>query len=276
MFDSTANDEDNALLLVVDDRPDNLFVLRQLVAEHLPGCSIVVARSAAEGMALALEQIPDGVLADVQMPGVNGIELCRQLKEEERTAHIPVLLLTAHRSGPELKAEGLNAGADGFISKPIDNVELMARIKVMLRIKRAEDALRGANLQLAGLVNTRTQALREHQDQWRTLVEIMGEGLGMQDQDGVFVDVNNRFCAMLGYARSEIIGQPATAFLDETGRDSLAHLATDKHGRETYELEWLGKDGRRVPTLVSPVPLLYVVNSKACSLSHRQQRRPPL
>ena len=147
-------------LLVVDDRPDNLLVLQGLIPKAVPGCEVVTAQSADEGLALAAGADVDAAIVDVQMPGVNGIEMCRQLKSDESTEHIPVVLITSHESTSELRAEGLDAGADDFISRPIDNVELAARIKGMLRIRRVEDELRDLNQDLEHQVEQRTSDLR--------------------------------------------------------------------------------------------------------------------
>ena len=75
-----------AVLLAVDDRPDNLFVLEQLVGTYLPEIKIITAESAEAGLALAATEPIDGALIDVQMPGMNGIEMCRRLKADPRTA----------------------------------------------------------------------------------------------------------------------------------------------------------------------------------------------
>ena len=146
-------------LLAVDDTPANLFVLEELVGEYLPECILVTANSAEEGLAMAAERPFDGILVDVQMPGTDGLEMCRRLKAHEANKHLPILLITSHGSTAELRARGLEAGADDFISRPIDNVELVAKIRVMLRIKRAEDELRATNAHLEELVAERTQDL---------------------------------------------------------------------------------------------------------------------
>ena len=148
-------------LLAVDDTPANLFVLKEIVDEYLPGCTLVAANSAEEGLALIGERSFDGLLIDVQLPGTDGLEMCRRLKADETNGRLPVLLMTAHGSTAELRARGLEAGADDFISRPIDNVELLAKIRVMLRIKRAEDELRAANARLEELVAQRTRGLQE-------------------------------------------------------------------------------------------------------------------
>ncbi len=147
-------------LLVVDDRMDNLIVLEQVIGEHLRNCEIATARSAEEGLAIIAAGRIDGALIDVQMPGIDGIEMCRRLKATPNTEGIPLMLITSHRADAATKARGLDAGADDFINRPIDNLELIARIRVMLRIKRAEDGLREINTHLEELVQVRTEKLR--------------------------------------------------------------------------------------------------------------------
>ncbi|OEU74630.1 MAG: hypothetical protein BA864_10900 [Desulfuromonadales bacterium C00003093] len=122
-------------LLLVDDNPDNRFVLQQVICQYLPQCEVVTAGNTREGLATAATLEVDGALIDMQMPGMDGIEMCRRLKTEEATARIPVILMTAHHSTPELRAQSLEADADDFIVRPIDNLELIARIKTILRLK---------------------------------------------------------------------------------------------------------------------------------------------
>ncbi len=147
------------VLLVVDDRPDNLFIIEQLAHEYIPSCVVHTAPNADAAFQMALEKNPDGILSDIQMPGRNGIELCRQLKETPETMQIPVLLITAHKSNPNLLVQGLEAGADDFIARPIDNLELAARIKVMFRIKHVQDELLEAKHGLEQKVSQRTADL---------------------------------------------------------------------------------------------------------------------
>lgn len=135
-------DTKKTTLLAVDDRPDNLFVIRELVCEYIPECEMVTATNGVAGLKTAFQKRPDVMLVDVQMPVMDGIEMCGHLKADDRTKDIPVILVTGHRANAELKAKGLEAGASDFILKPFDNCELVARIKVALRVKVAEDELR--------------------------------------------------------------------------------------------------------------------------------------
>lgn len=164
-----AADMPNCTLLVVDDNPDNLMVMEALLAESFPGCDLLLAKDAESALRLAIEQVVHAALVDVQMPGTDGIELCRRLKDSDPTRRIPIILITAHNSTSSLRARGLDAGADDFISRPIDNVELAARIRVILRIRKAEDGLRDMNERLQQLVDERTRELRESNTQLQDL-----------------------------------------------------------------------------------------------------------
>lgn len=121
-------------LLLVDDNPTNLLLLTKIIELDLPQIRVLTAPNGAEGLELARREPVDGAFIDVQMPRMNGLDMCRHLQDDPRTAGIPVVLMTAHQASPELRAEGLEVGAYDFISKPISNVEMLARIKVMLRL----------------------------------------------------------------------------------------------------------------------------------------------
>ena len=141
-----------AIFLLVDDNPDNLFALGQLLAAEMPDAEIVTAAAADEAVRLAREKPIDLALIDVRMPQTSGIDLCRQLRADPAVPRFPILLLTAFESDAALRAGGLDAGAEDFLAKPIDRVELIARVRVMLRIKRTEDQLRALNADLETLV----------------------------------------------------------------------------------------------------------------------------
>lgn len=110
-------------LLVVDDNPDNLMVMEALLTEAFPHCRVLLARDAEQVIDLVHHHVDAGLI-DVQMPGIDGTELCRRLKASPRSRHIPVILITAHNSTSAIRARGLDTGADDFISRPIDNMEL--------------------------------------------------------------------------------------------------------------------------------------------------------
>ncbi len=125
-------------LLLIDDNPTNLTLLAKIIELDLPQVRVLTASTGKEGLRLAEREQVDGAFVDVQMPEMSGLEVCRRLKAEPRTATMPLVLITAHLASPEMRAEGLEVGAYDFISQPISNVEMLARIKVMLRLCEGE------------------------------------------------------------------------------------------------------------------------------------------
>ncbi len=125
---SVDSSADLPLLLIVDDNAD----IRNYIALNFSAAyRIVLATNGSEGFSQATETIPDLVVSDVMMPGMNGLELCSKLKLDERTSHIPVILLTARQSD-ESKLEGYETGADAYVTKPFNTNVLQARIRNLL------------------------------------------------------------------------------------------------------------------------------------------------
>ncbi|MBK1662194.1 PleD family two-component system response regulator [Paracraurococcus ruber] len=128
-----------ARILVVDDIPANLRLLEaKLLAEYY---QVALASSGPEALAMAERWAPDVILLDVMMPGMDGYEVCRRLKAEDRTAHLPVVMVTALIDQAE-RVRGLEAGADDFLSKPVDDATMFARLRALLRMKQVQDAWR--------------------------------------------------------------------------------------------------------------------------------------
>jgi adenylate cyclase len=134
-----------ARILIVDDTPQNVKLLADLLT--VKGYAV---GTAADGTA-ALEKLavdaPDLVLLDVVMPGLSGYDVCRKIRENPRTALLPVVLVTALDPQQE-RVKGIEAGADDFLSKPINQQELFARVRSLLRIKRLQDEVREWNAKL--------------------------------------------------------------------------------------------------------------------------------
>ena len=128
-----------ARILVVDDVAANLKLLEaRLSAEYY---EVAVASSGPEALRVAQSWSPDVVLLDVMMPGMDGYEVCRLMKANPQTAHVPVVMVTALVDQAE-RVRGLEAGADDFLSKPVDHATLFARVRALLRTKQVLDAFR--------------------------------------------------------------------------------------------------------------------------------------
>jgi DNA-binding response OmpR family regulator len=125
-------------ILIVDDTAAARETLEELLIA--PDYQLAFASNGYEALVKATELMPDLILLDVMMPGLDGFEVCRRLKAEEKYRHIPIILVTALDTKEEL-AHGLDAGADDFVSKPVNKLELRARVRSMLRLKSQYDAL---------------------------------------------------------------------------------------------------------------------------------------
>jgi len=148
-------------ILVIDDKKDNLISITELLKDYMPGCKTITALSGPEGIETAKREKPDTILLDIIMPVMDGYEVCKQLKSNVVTKHIPIVMITAIKTDSESRIKGLEIGADAFLSKPIDPAELTAQINVMLRIKEAEDKLRADKESLNKLVEEKTIDLSE-------------------------------------------------------------------------------------------------------------------
>lgn len=126
------------VILVVEDEATN----RLLLKTHLTsaGYEVHLAKSGEKALEMAAASPPSAVILDVLLPKMNGYEVCQKLKASETTRFVPVIMVTALRGSKE-RVQGIEAGADDFISKPFNRVELLTRIKSLLRIKRLHDTL---------------------------------------------------------------------------------------------------------------------------------------
>jgi class 3 adenylate cyclase len=129
----------SATILVVDDTPANVKLLADLLS--VKGYSVVTAATGEEGLAQVAAKHPDLVLLDVMMPGLSGYDVCRRLRAAADTALLPVVLVTSLDPYQE-RVKGIEAGADDFLSKPINQPELFARVRSLLRIKALQDEVR--------------------------------------------------------------------------------------------------------------------------------------
>src|SRR5262249_18513813 len=127
-----------ARVLIADDNPDNREIFQTRLATQ--GYEIVVATDGEEALSLAREFTPDLLLLDVMMPKMDGVDVCRNLKADPSLPFIPVIIITA-KSGTQDVITALEAGADEYLTKPIDHGALVARVKSMLRIKGLNDTV---------------------------------------------------------------------------------------------------------------------------------------
>jgi adenylate cyclase len=134
------------LILVVDDLAQNVRLLEAVLSPR--GFRVAAASSGEQALDVLSKEPPDVVVLDILMPGMDGYEVCRRIRQDPGTAFLPVIMITA--SGEEEKIRAIEAGADDFVSKPFDQAELLARVRSLVRIKRYHDTIEHQADELAG------------------------------------------------------------------------------------------------------------------------------
>jgi putative two-component system response regulator len=179
----TATSPGRARVLIVDDDAIVRETIRDSV-EHL-GYTTREAGSAEEALERIGQQLPDLILLDVRMPGITGIELCRQLKADQATRLIPVVLLTA-QGELDTRVAGLEAGADDYFTKPVHLRELRARLRALLRLKRVVEELEQAENMITSLaltIEARDTYTAGHCVRLATLGVELGERVGLSQEE---------------------------------------------------------------------------------------------
>jgi len=146
-------------ILVIDDKRDNLISIKALIKEFFPEAEIWTAQSGSEGIEMAKESVPDVILIDIVMPGLDGFEVCHRLKADRNLSEIPVIFLTALKGDKENRVKALEAGGEAFLLKPVEVSELKAQILAMLKIREASMEKLDEKERLEKLVEERTAEL---------------------------------------------------------------------------------------------------------------------
>jgi CheY-like chemotaxis protein len=146
-----------AVILIVDDQPQNIELLEAYLAPQ--GYEIVTAANGEEALEKLSGNQIDLILLDVMMPGIDGYEVTRRVRQNGKQRLLPVILVTALKE-KENRVKGIEAGCDDFISKPIDKMELLARVRSLLKVKAYNDLMINYRNELEAAVNERTEELR--------------------------------------------------------------------------------------------------------------------
>lgn len=173
---------EKSVILVVDDVPDNLTLATSLL-KHL--YKVKVATSGEAALAIAQKSSPDLILLDVMMPGMDGFEVTRRIKNNPATILIPVILVTALDSRQE-RMQGIAAGADDFLNKPIDRLQLLTRLATVARLRRVSRELDDAETVLESLarsIEAKDATTGSHCDRLIEEAVHFGECLGLLPQD---------------------------------------------------------------------------------------------
>ena len=254
-------------ILAIDDTNDNLIVLKALLSEAFPLIKFISATSGMEGLALCLQEMPDVVLLDIGMPVMDGYEVCKALKSDKILKSIPVVMITAAKTNRKSRIMALECGADAFLTKPIDESELTAQIRAMLRLKNADDARHVEKMWLEELVRQRTDALEKELEQhkkneekihqseilYHTLIETSPDGIAMTDMEGTMITANKRAVQIFGYENEEELKSSRKNLFEFVAPFDIARLRENMQfrisGKESFSTEYMAinKDGKQFP-----------------------------
>jgi len=190
-----------ATILVVDDNPATRYATSRVLRAE--GFTVVEAITGNEALERAWH-LPDLIVLDVNLPDLDGFQVCRILRADPRTARTPVLHLSATFVAASDKVQGFEAGADGYITHPVEPPVLVATVNAFLRTRRAEDAMRASEAK------------------FKAVFERALNGIALFDADFVFLEVNPAFCSTLDRACEDVVGRRVTDFL--AGHDPVPEI----------------------------------------------------
>lgn len=222
-------------VLIIDDNPDNILSLKAVIQTVLPKTNIITALNGVIGIKAAKKNDPDVILLDIIMPVMDGFDVCEIIKDDEVLSKIPVVFITAIDASNEIRLRAIEAGAEGFLSKPIDELALLTQIKSMAKIKKSNVSQEIRRNELEELVLSRTikldneltqklkaetellsanKKLEESEKNFKLMFEDAPLAYQSLNEDGNFITVNNAWLELFGYKRKEVIGKWFGDFID--------------------------------------------------------------
>ncbi|RMF87371.1 MAG: hybrid sensor histidine kinase/response regulator [Nitrospirae bacterium] len=239
-------------LLVVDDDELN----REIYRRHLEGAGhrVVTAASGEEALAYVERAVPDLILLDVHMPGMDGFTVCRRIRERPGGEDIPILFITAKYHDDVSIAQGLALGASDYLAKPFNGAELVARVASVASQGHERIALRRRSAGLEEEVEAKEHALAESERRFREVVEHAADAICVIDRRGRFTVVNRQACRILGRDREALLRSRAVDFLPHEEYVRLrSHLLAALRRRGTVEARCRvrGAGGEAIPVELS-------------------------
>ncbi len=227
-------------ILIVDDVPKNIQVVANILQKE--GYSMAFAQSGATAVEQARSNPFDLILLDIMMPEMDGFEVCQRLREDPRTAEIPVLFLTA-KTDTESLVKGFETGAVDYVTKPVKDAELLARVKTQLELHRSRQRLLAVNRQL----NEEIAERKKSEARYRSMVRNAVQGMFQSTLDGRITDLNPAYARILGYESPQevmAIEDVAAAFYDDPNdRIEMIERLKEKGVLANYELKIRKQDG---------------------------------
>ena len=221
-------------ILAIDDNQDNLISIKALISESFPDALVLTSLTGTKGLELAAAEDPDVIFLDIVMPGMDGFEVCKRLKTDKKLRDIPVVFVTALKGDKESRIRALESGAESFLAKPIDESELTAQIRAMVKIKKAKIEKHDEKKRLAAMVEKQTlelkqnhiatlnlledlrrenqarkkseAALRESENNLKDIFQSVSEGIVYSTSSGKVISINKSLEQIIGISKEKIVG----------------------------------------------------------------------
>ncbi|NDP21910.1 MAG: PAS domain S-box protein [Paludibacter sp.] len=277
----------NIKILAIDDNHDNLITINALIKESFEDYKVITALSGMEGIKLASVEQPDVILIDIVMPEMDGFEVCKQLKENHQLKDIPVIFITALKGDKESRIKGLEVGAEAFLAKPIDESELKAQIRAMIKINQTNSQKRVENVRLSALVEDRTQelknthvatlnlledlrseiearkiseeALRESEQKFRDMANLLPQVIFEMNLIGEITYVNHQAETLFGFKIEELMGMNSlNVYVPEERERVIEGIKNKLAGKQikNKNFNMQRKDGSQFPALIFISPII--------------------
>ena len=251
--------KDNPVILVVDDEPSSIELIEAYLIPQ--GYEIVKAKSGEEALGKLSSNQIDLIVLDVRMPGMDGFEFIRRVRQDNTHRLLPIILVTVLRDSED-RVKGIEAGCDDFLSKPVDKMELIARVRSLIKIKAYNDLRSNYLKELESEVTRRTEKLKHALEKQlqeiserkkaeeslclsevrrRTLVDAIPDLVWLKDLNGVYHSCNPTFERFFGAKEADIVGKTDYDFKDKDLADFFREhdrKAVEANGLNVNE-EWL-------------------------------------
>ena len=278
-------------ILAIDDNNDNLISLNALIKEAFPSAFLLTALDGEKGLEIAAKEFPDVILLDIVMPNFDGFQVCQQLKIDQKLRCIPVVFITAIKGDRESRIRALECGAEAFLAKPIDEVELTAQIRAMVKIKSSniekiseterltqlvEEKVRQLNQTHLATLNlledlksenearkSSEKALREKEEEYRIMFANNPQPMWIYELKTLaFLEVNNATINHYGYSRDEFLSMTLKDLHPTEDIDTLIKTIeiTSQTYNATGEYRHLKKNGEVI--IVEIVSHAIIFNEK--------------
>jgi two-component system, cell cycle response regulator len=235
--------EEDIKILVVDDTRANVNVLSETLGGQ--GYEIFVALSGEMALKILKKVNPDLILLDVMMPGIDGFDVCREIKSDDETKDIPIIFLTAKTDKEDI-VKGFKLGAIDFVTKPFQQEELLARVETQVQLRKAQREK-----------EILSQKIAESEKIYRTIIEKVPELIFKLDENRKIIFANQAF-NLMGYAPDELIGKLVDELIESDNKeDVIDELATSYVG----------------PLATSDLEVIFKINPDSTIFEHMQSRK---